>query len=112
MEDSHTTSWDSPDPDAETETDEDTVAIWGVRPAKTVGAESPSGDIWGSAPTDGKESPGSDPAPLNLWGEGPTPRESRERTTGGDPPARFILPPAWAVTPKRKPGWIRRRRRA
>jgi hypothetical protein len=113
MEEGDTTSQDPADADAEA--DDATVAIWGTqRSHGTSGrGDAPSADIWGSAPAEKVESEEPDPVdpPPDLWGGGSTPRQSRERAEGDDLPARFTLPPAWVATPKRKPGWLLRRRR-
>jgi hypothetical protein len=112
MENGDTTSEDS----SEAQADDAAAAMWGARRARgTPGpADAPPVDIWGSAPaaTEGPSDPDPADPPPDLWGDGPAPRESRERTEGKDRSARFVLPPTWAATPKRKPGWILRRRRS
>jgi hypothetical protein len=121
MEEGGTSSEDSPDASAVGDTDENgdaddtNVGIWGARRAQgTAGArDTVSVDIWGSARAEKEDPLGLESVepPTDLWGDGAKPRVSAGRAPGDNRPVRFVLPATWAATPKRKPGWILRRRR-
>jgi hypothetical protein len=112
MEEGDTTPDSSDD-----ESDDATVTIWGEPQAarRTAGADdAPSVDIWGSAQVEAAATDEPDPVdpPPDLWGDGGTPRERRQRRQGDPGPIRPLLPATWVATPKRKSGWISRLRRA